>query len=435
VVNLINSAAAQYLHAASILRKNSSAEDEKATKTIDGLLSRARKLRNRNRISNVLTLAQSQTDLALSGDEWEQGTEMLLACQNGVIELTTGELKESNPKDYIRTVSPVEWTGIDTPAPLFEKFLSDIFNNDTELIEFVQRLFGYSLTGKANEAILPILYGEGRNGKSTLLETLKHVLGSLASPASQDVIIESYRNQSGNASPHLYALRHLRLAWVSETKEGQKLNEGQVKHLTGMDTITCRPLFREEVTFKTTHLLCLVTNNKPKANADDFALWNRILLLPFNQAFVKNPSDDNEHEADVNLFEKLKSESNGILAWLVRGCIEYQKTGLNPPESVTKATEDYKAEEDEISLFIEECCITEGVESEKTKVKYLYAEYINWTESEGIKPIGNRSFGKRLSKRFESSRSTGTQYHGIVLKLKPAEQQKMIQFTKKKDVF
>jgi putative DNA primase/helicase len=406
VVGLVaNAVAAQYLYVAAQKRKDGNPE------LADTLTDRAKLLRYRNKINNVLTLAKSQTALALSGDEWD-AKPMLLAVANGVLDLTTGDFRAGNPRDYVRTGAPTEWRGLNEPAERWEKFLSEIFAGDTALVGYVQRLLGYAITGAANEHAFPVLYGEGRNGKDTLLETFIAVLGGtevcgFASPVSSDVLLDSGKNPNA-PTPHLVALRGKRLCWVNESNEGARLNVSQVKQLTGGGTIVARPMYGDVITFKPQHLLMLVTNHKPRANADDYALWQRLVLIPFNQKFVENPSAPNEHARDTRLAEKLRGEASGILAWLVRGALEWQRQGLNPPMSVQSATSEYQADEDDISKFLVEKCVVDATMTPQPKTRggELYEAYRLWAIGGGLSPMTGTKFGKRMSARFNKDTST-----------------------------
>lgn len=390
--------AAQYLFAAAE-RKRKNGED--AEKQVKELYARANSLRYRNKIANVLDRARKQDALALRGDEWDKDA-MLLAVANGVLNLRYRdfEFRDGAPRDYIRTTAPTLWQDLYAPAPRWEQFLQEIFAGDAEIIAFVQRLLGYGITGETSEHIFPVLYGEGRNGKDTLLETLKFVLGDCAAPVQAEVLLASERNPNA-ATPHLYALRGKRLCWVNESNEGARLNTSQVKMLTGGGTIAARPLYGTPITFAPQYLLMLVTNHKPHANADDYALWKRLLLIPFTQAFVDSPRAENKHEhkRDAKLAETLRAEASGILAWLVRGCLDWQHDGLNPPASVTKATDDYQNEEDTLSEFIAACCMVK--ENAETKAAELYAAYRQWTADNGLAAMSGTAFGKRMGKRFE----------------------------------
>lgn len=407
VRNLVaNEVAAQYHHGAALARRNRDGEAAKA------LASRGGCLRSRRRKTNVLFEARSLPTIALTGDEWDANP-WLLGAPNGTIDLKTGELRPGQPQDYIRDIAPTPWHGLEARAPRWERFLLEIFGSDGELVDFLQRLLGYGITGQAVEHKLPVLWGEGRNGKDTMLETLNHVLGELAAPVQNEVLLSGRRSPNA-ASPHVYALRELRLAWSSETEEGARLAAGQVKLLTGGGTLTARPLYGSPVTFRPRYLFLLITNHKPHANADDYALWKRLLLVPFEEKFVKNPREPHEHKADPYLAQELRREAPGILAWLVKGCLAWQERGLDVPPKVARATQKYQDEEDIIGVFFEDCCVLEpGAE---VKASCLFQAYVRWCDDRGGKSMSQTSFGRRMSRRFEKvRRSDGHHYRGIGL--------------------
>ena len=379
------------------------------------LYKRIRVLQSVFRKANVLTLAAAgRHSLGISGEEWDR-QEMALACLNGIISLTDGTLRPGRPEDLIRTFAPVEWKGLNWPAPIWERFLSEVLNGEVEVVTYLQRHFGYSLTGKSNEHRYPIAWGSGRNGKGTLFETLAYVLGDLAGPVESEMLLaHKFTKQSGGPTSDIMYLRGKRLVWSSETEEGRHLSTSRLKWLTGGDTLTGRsPHGKRQVTFRPTHTLFLLTNHKPHAPSNDFALWSRIILIPFTQAFVDEPSKGNEHQADSKMLEKLKSEGSGILAWLVRGCLEYQTMGLKPPESVKKATEAYRNDEDLISRFIEEEC--ELGAHFKVKSGELYTAYRTWSQSNGVEILNKKRFGLEMKARFDSVKIRHVEYIGLRL--------------------
>jgi len=357
------------------------------------LVARAGALRAKKRITDVLTLAQSLRTLALTGEEWDRQPD-LLAVANGTLDLRAGIFSDGSPQDYLRVSAPTAWAGMDAPAPRWTKFISEIFAGDSAVVEFIQRLFGYALTGHTTEHILPVFWGhEGRNGKDTLIETLSSVLGPLANVVSKDVVLESFRGSAGGGpTPHLYSLYGLRMAWVSETNKTARLDIGQVKMLTGGGRITARPLHGMPITFTPTHLLCLITNHRPHIPPDEMAMWSRVLLVPFTQRFVDDPSAPNEHQRDPQLKDKLRAEAPGILAWLVRGCLEWRRVGLCPPKSVIAAVEDYRKAEDYVGQFIDDCC--ERVSFGETSTADLYDAFLEW----GGKRMDKAEFGKQLGR-------------------------------------
>ena len=405
--------AAQYLFAAAETKRREG-EGEAAAKRYKDLYARANALCYRSKIANVLDRARKQETLALVGNEWDRDA-FLLGVANGVINLRMREFafRDGTPRDFIRTVAPTQWRTSDEPAPRFEQFLREIFAGDDELISFVQRLFGYGITGATSEHVFPVLWGSGRNGKDTLLETLKFVLGDCAAPVQSEVLLSSARDANA-ATPHLYALRGKRLCWVNESSEGARFNTSQLKMLTGGGTIVARPLYGSPIIFSPQYLLMLVTNHKPRANPDDYALWKRLLLVPFTQAFVESPRASNEHRRDTTLAETLRAESSGILAWLVRGCLEWQRSGLNPPASVRTATEAYQAEQDTLADFISACCVCQP--QAETRAFEFYSAYRRWAVDNGFTPLDNKMFGQRMTQRYEKKRTEGGfVYFGIGL--------------------
>jgi len=397
--------------------------DDKAAEEHDALAGmfnkRIKALRAMKRKTPVLHLARAGADsLGISGDQWDSKP-MLLPVQNGVIDLKTGELHDGRPEDYLKAFAPVAWEGINAPCPCWENFLETTFDSDFELIEFIARLFGYCITGTTREAVLPIFYGPGRNGKTVMLEVIAHVLGpDLSGPLESEFLLEQrFAKPSGGPSSDKLYLRGRRLTWLSETNENRRLNSGKVKLLTGGDMITGRaPYGKMQISFRPTHKIFLLTNHKPKADARDMALWRRVLLIPFTMAFVPNPdpAKSNERLADPNLTEKLKDEASGILAWLVRGCLAWQKEGLNPPASVMAATKDYQESEDTIKTFIAEKCIEGAMRS--CRAAALYKAYKEWQEGNGEKAMTGTKFGKIISESYDSTRDEGGKlYIGLEL--------------------
>jgi len=382
------------------------------------LKDRIAQLQHWHRKGNVLKLAAvGEHSLGITGEKWDLNP-WLLGCPNGTIDLRTGSFRPGLPSDFIKTICPTKWEGIGQEAPTWQAFLEQIFNGDKELIEYVQRLFGYSLAGLTDEHVLPILWGQGRNGKGTLLETLSHVLGKLAQPVQAEMLLDQGKvRSSAGPSADLMKLRGCRMVWASETDEGRKLNAGKVKWLTGGDSLSARAPFGEhEITFTPTHTLFMITNHKPRVAGNEYALWKRIHLIPFCLSFVPDPMLPNERLVDKTLTRKLKEEAPGILAWLVRGCLEWQKLGdLNPPETVKTATDDYKSEEDVIGIFLDSEC---EIDSDATvQAGSLHSAYQSWCKSAGFTAQNMKTFGTQISTRYDKIRSNGRIiYKGLTLK-------------------
>jgi putative DNA primase/helicase len=399
--------APQYLHAAAEM--TSGGRDEIAKE----LTKRAAALRNKKRLDNVLSLAGRDPALALTGEEWDADP-WLLGCLNGVIDLHTGNFRPGKPEDYIRAHIDADWQGIDHPAPRWEQFLLEVFAGKQDLVFFMQRLLGYGMTGLSTEHVFPILWGEGRNGKGTLLQVLYETLGErIATPVPAEELMANPRGSQG-AQPFLYGLRGKRIVWASESQRGHRIDESLVKRLTGGDTITVRTLYTKPVSFDPSHLILMLTNYRPHINADGQAIWDRVLLVPFTERFVISPQASNEHKQDPFLGAALAKERAGILAWLVRGCLEWQEVRLSPPECVLLATQEYRESEDITGMFLGERCEIDRAAG--VKASKLYAAYATWCKESGFSAMSLSTFGAEMVKKFERKRTQyGWFYHGVGL--------------------
>ena len=283
----------------------------------------------------------------------------------------------------------------------------------------MHRLLGSAICGKIIDHILPILWGSGRNGKTVLLQAVADCLGKdLTGPVEAELLLENKSHRpSGAPQSDLAHLRGRRLAWLSETNENRRINSGKVKVLTGNDFITCRPPYGvRQITFVPTHTLFLLTNHRPKADPRDMALWSRVLLIPFTLAFVDKPDPEkpNERQADPDLSEKLRAERAGILAWLVAGCLEWQRTTLDPPQLVRGATKEYRDAEDTFEMFLQEWC-EEGAELQVGAAD-AYQAYRRWCEESGEIAMSGNQFGRLMAERFESQKPRAVKiYVGVGL--------------------
>ncbi len=357
--------------------------------------------------------AQGRGSLGFDGNSWDSRP-MLLACKNGVLDLSSGEFRPGRQKDYLKTSCPTEYDPAARPDA-WEAFVLSVFDGNADLAGYVQRLLGYAITGKNCEHILPVFWGQGRNGKGTMLETLAAVLGDFVGPVQAEMLLDQGKSRSSaGPSPDIMALRGRRLAWASETKEGRRMDSGKVKWLVGGDTLVGRPPYgRFEVRFQPTHTLILMTNNKPHAPADDFALWQRIHLIPFDLSFVDNPKHPNERKRDRTLCDRLRREPSGILNWLIAGALQWQKEGLNPPAEVREATAAYQNEEDTLGAFVTDCCCI-GAQF-CVKGKQLYDAYAGWCKDNQIPPMSGTMFGRKMSDRYEKKVVQTVTYYGIGL--------------------
>ncbi len=400
--------------------KNKETETADALKGIqDSIYKRVNRLRSENGRKNCRSFAQANNThaLAMPGDDLDQNP-WLFACANGVIDLRTGDLRPGRCDDMISKASPVEYPGIEAEAPVFKKILFEIFDGDQELVDYLQRLLGYSITGLAIEAVLPIMWGQGRNGKTTIVEMIKSILGPMSAPIQSEMLLDQGRTKSASsASPDIMALKGLRIAFGSEADEGRRFSPAKVKWLSGSDTLVGRSLYdRDDTYFTPTHTLVLLTNHKPHAPANDFAFWERVHLIPFTLSFVdRAPQRDNERAVDKSVGDKLKMEAPGILAWLVRGCLKWQRDGLSPPKVILDATKEYKQDEDLLADFLDQRChISAGAEAPATE---LYDGFKEWF-AENVSKQGTfsqKKFGNLMKDRFDKVKRGTYFYQGLRL--------------------
>jgi len=399
------------------------ADDDQTEKILKGkrkeLNRRIYALKDVPRAARVLTLAHTNKDpLAVLGDELDQKP-WLLACKNGVINLRTGELEPGRQTDYLLKASPVAWPsgGTKAKAKLWEETILEIFSGNQHLVDFFRRVCGYALVGSVLESIIVVMSGRGRNGKSLMIETIKKILGQMAGAVRSEMLLDQYRTaNSSGPTPDLMALRGLRMAFASETDENCRISPSRVKWLTGNDTITGRnPHDKYEVQFKPTHTLFLLTNHKPHAPADDFAFWERVVIIPFDLSFVtRAPQNENEKKADLKLSQKLEDELPAILAWMVKGCLEWQNQGLNPPAIVKEAVKEYRRDEDSIADFIEECCVVgPGYSVGSTAIYEVFEEW--WKTNVSNRVPKQKRLGTLLTRRFEKRKTPLATYFGVGL--------------------
>lgn len=386
------------------------------------LLRRIRSLSNVRRQKNILEIVSNGVAgfggfdrLGINGDEWDQKP-YTIACENGVIELLREapffRFRDGRPEDYSKAVVPTMWQGINAPAPHWNRFLKEIFEDHPEVIPYMARVIGYALAGSPNEREAYILWGSGSNGKSTFVDILQEVLGSsIAGQIESELFLRNSASHSSTAArPDILALRGMRLAVASETGEGRCIDAAGFKRLTGMDTLTGRALFSNNVLqFRPTHTIFQLTNHKPGIDATDQAIWDRMRLIPFTRRFVKQSEKcpgDGAGIINGNLREELIQEASGILAWAVRGWCDYAKQGLNPPDVVRQTTSDYREEQNLEGRFLHECCCDKP--NCRVSAKEVQIAFVEWCDEQG-----QRGNPRRLSELIRKTHKTGRTGPGI----------------------
>lgn len=370
---------------------------------VNELFKWAKKSQSAERLRAMLFLAQSDPAITNKLSDFDADP-MLLNCENGTIDLQTGQLREHRRKDLCSRITPVIYNR-DAKCLQFFVFLDRIMNKDDKLIEYIQRVLGYSLTGRTSEQIFLFLWGLGANGKSVLLNMVSALLGEYACNTPTETLM---LRQRGAIPNDLARLAGVRLVTANETSEGQRLDEAKIKDLTGGDTISARFLHHEWFDYKPQFKVWMRGNHKPAINGTDDGIWRRIHLVPFA---VQIPED----ERDKQLEDKLREELPGILAWAVQGCLKWQSEGLRAPQVVSDATSAYREEMDIIGTFLTERCLVHA--SASVSAKHLYAAYKSWCDGNGNHPVSQRRFGSSLTERGFERKRLGNGFHYLGLGL------------------
>lgn len=328
-----------------------------------------------------------------------------LNTPGGVIDLKSGALAPHDPKNYFTKITAVEYSE-NADCPRWLAFLDDIFRGDKDLIRYVQKAVGYSLTGATSEQCAFFLYGTGRNGKSTFLDIIRDIFGDYAANIQPETIMVR-SNQSTAINSDIARLKGARLVTSVEPNEGVRINEGLLKQLTGDDTVTARKLYGDEFEFKPEFKLWMATNHKPVIRGTDTGIWRRIHMIPF---IVQIP----EEKIDRRLKYKLSAELTGIFRWAVEGCLLWQKEGLKMPRAVLEEVREYRREMDVISAFVEDkCTVGKGLSVQSSA---LYAAYLRWADSGNEYKMSNTKFGLEIAKRFEKVKGRKYNYYsGLTL--------------------
>lgn len=383
------------------LHVSADVDPEKAKEAWDKFLKKTR-----SNSSKKAILSEVQHRVPVLHGEFDQD-KTLLNTANGYVDLSSGILYEHDIKKMFSQQADVDYTdNIDCPE--WSEFLDQIFDNDQELIHYIQKAVGYSATGSIKEQVMFILYGNGRNGKSIFIDTISDILGTYAKSMQADSIM--VRQNSSGANSDIARLESARLVTSSEPNEGVRLDEGLVKQLTGGDKVTARYLYGKEFEFKPQFKLWLATNHKPIIRGTDDGIWRRLMLIPFK---VQIPTD----KVDKDLKYKLQRESVGILNWIVEGALMWQREGLNPPASVTNASRQYREEMDVISLFVDDCC--EVSDSYRAPAGELFKKYQSWANDNSEYSMSKQKFGREMRQKFEYKQSNGRFYLGLKIRDDP----------------
>ena len=360
----------------------------------DELLKHAGGLKyNRNRKA-IIEWAKSY--MPLTPDQFDRD-DFLLNCLNGTVNLHTGKLQPHRAEDYITMMAPTEYN-LEAQCPRFEKFLNEIFKGDKDLIDFVLRALGYSLCGAVTEQCVFLPGGNGANGKSTLLEIVRDMLGDYA--WTMDSATLMVRKFDSGPKDMVAGMKGKRLVIAQESDQSSRLAEGLIKWLTGGDLVVARRLYENASEFRPTWKIWFCLNHRPTVRGTDHAIWRRIKMIPFPEKFPINR----------HLLENLLLERAGILQLLVRHHLLWWSKGLGGCDAVDKASSDYRAENDQVGRFIDDrVTVDKGLFE---GARELYTEYVKWCSDfgEGNKEeiMSQRAFGMRMTERgFERENKRG----------------------------
>lgn len=354
-------------------------------------------LKSNHKAENIIKNASGMNETNLFSTRLNND-DCVLNVKNGTIDLRNGQLKPHNPDDLISLIANVIYDP-DAKSELWDNFIKSVFP-DKGLREYFQKYCGYMLTGNTDEQKFAFMQGKGGSGKGVTVETIADIFGDYATSFPIEMLMESYKSKDGEeATPQLMNLRGRRMIYTSESKQGTKFDEPELKRWTGQDTINIRPLYSSPIAFKPKFKLIIVGNYRPAlADSTDPAIKRRLHLLPCNNV----PDDE---KIDIRLKSKLTTEENksAILNWLLEGLKMYNKQGLkDKPEAMQSALENYYAENDDIDEFVTAQNYILAVNA-KINCKDMFDKYKDWCKNEGKKPPRRADFYDMLLRRYQDN--------------------------------
>ncbi len=360
-----------------------------------------RTLASAKTVNALLSLARAESGIATPIEAWDREP-MVLNTPAGPVDLTTGAFLERGDRLFTQIAGAAPDFKMKTPNWL--RFISEIFTNDPEMVEFIQRWGGYCLTGDRREQKILFAVGDGANGKSVYEEALRSVAGTYALNLPAEVLM---RQQHTAHPTELAQLRGKRLAVSSELEDGSYWAESRIKSLTGDATLRARFMRMDFFEFPQTQKHIVLGNFRPRLRGDDPAIARRMLLVPFKEKFTGV-------RCDPLLPAKLRREYPGILAWFIQGAVKWARDGLRTPQSVLDASAAYLADHDDIGLWIADCCVAGNF---RTPASSLYASFTAWKEAAGERPQSQTAWGARMAQRFPHYRTMSARgYEGIGLR-------------------
>lgn len=401
--------------------------DKALVKRVSDMEKHAKRSGSKNALDSMLYVAASRSDIVIDINDFDKD-QFLLNTLNGTLNLKTGELYPHNRDDLMTKMVPYPYVK-DAKAPTFLKFMDDIMCGDKEAVKYIQRAIGYSLTGSTKEHCFFLCTGNGSNGKSTLLGIIKKLLNDYGDTTAFSTFIVA---KSDKISNDIAKMKGKRFIIALEGDQSALLDEAKIKTLTGGDELTARFLYKNDFTFRASHKIFLGTNNMPVIRGTDNGIWRRVRVIPFNAKFEG-------YQNDRDLESKLVNEMEGIFAWAVEGCLDWQaeslrneakgldRTGLTIPQLIADATKEYRDSQDLTKMFFDDVCELQSGHS--IGADKIYQVYLAWASDNGFRqPLAKPAFKKKflalgVNLGFTQKRTNkGEVWKGVQIKYKPQNQ-------------
>lgn len=381
-------------------------EEQKKQKRRAAVLKHATSCESAKSIRSTIELASAHADVVLTRDVFD-ASPWHFNTPEATYDLHALTRYPPRRSDYITRMAGADLA--DAGCPVWTSFLNRVMAGDAEMVSFLQRAAGYSMTGRTDEQCLFILYGTGRNGKGTFVNTIRKVLGDYAQWTPISTFVGRRPDQQTN---DLAALAGARMVLCAEPKAGAELDEAMIKLVTGGDTVTARFLNQEFFDYVPAFKAWMQTNHRPVIKGVDEGIWSRLRMVPFTVTIPKG-------ERDPLLGDKIAAELPAILRWCLEGLKEWRRIGLAPPKSVIDANEEYRSDMDILADFVTDKCVLGDGEHELNGM--LYAGYVEWAKSSGLNPTSHKGFTRAMKLRgFVQSRDDGPKvWSGIRLIVKP----------------
>jgi len=370
------------------------------------LIQHAQNTQSINRLQAMLQMASAEPNMGIGNMGELDSDPMILGCKNGVICLTTGVLLAPDPKMLITRQVNVEYDS-DALCPMWLQFLNQCFTDDKETIEYIQKALGYSLTGLVSEEVLHFCFGMGRNGKSVFANVMTKIMGGYAITAPAEMLMRRDRNGATNDIARLCGSR---LVLANETRSDQRFDDLMIKTLVSTERISARFLHNEYFDFWPTFKIWIRGNHKPVITDDSNGAWRRIRLVPFENNIP-------EQDVDPDLENKLLTEKNGILTWMVQGALKWRSEGLVSSARIKAASNQYRNDCDIIGEFIEDNCTM--TPNTKITQSALWGAWQFWAHENGYHHGSKKTFTRRLKDRginADGYHNGARAYAGIDLK-------------------